>query len=194
MPPNFGNLSFLANLVNDLKSLLAIAFKTPLQAIGGLFSFLASVFGVIGFHSGSQASSSLPSQSLLPSLFSARILVFLVIAGSIAWMTSLIGIWLTSRLSDMRRLIAYLVTAIGALFMAVCIDWIFAIDMNQYPIKVLFASVTGVTLGIFLAKTNFLQTLEPDPEIIATRAGLLMCFALVAVGMVIVVQLAGLSR
>ena len=189
---------FFANLKTDLTKEVTKEvgkiFKTPIQAFGGLFAIITSVITAIKYVLQSAPSADVAPQSALLSVFPARVLAFMIIAGSIAWSISQLGIWMTARSNETLRLGAHLVTAFGALFMAACIDWIFASDIQKSPFVVLLFSIIGVTFAIFLAKTNFRQTLEPDPEIIAVRAGLLLNFALVATGLVIFVQLTGLSR
>lgn len=193
--PDLGGNNLFANLAIELKGHIEAAYKKPMAALMAAGAFPTSIYSVYEFFqttSDPYANSS-AAGSLL-SVFPARVIAFMVIAGSIAWSISMIGIWLTSVNNEARKLLAHLVTAFGALFMAACIEWIFEPDISKSPVIVLLFSIIGVTFGIFLAKTNFRFTLEPDPEVIAVRAGLLANFAAVATALVILVQLTGLSR
>ena len=191
--PDLGGGNVFANLSYELRGHLEEAYRKPLTAIGGGLALLTTFISIYEFFvkddKNSYSSSGVDFLSVCP----ARVIAFMIIAGSIAWTISLVGIWLTSVNNELRKLFAHLVTAFGALFMAACIEWIFQPDINKSPVIVLLFSIIGVTFGIFLAKTNFRLTLEPDPEVIAVRAGLLMNFAMVATALVILVQLTGLS-
>ncbi|MEM5495147.1 hypothetical protein [Hoeflea sp. AS16] len=176
-----------------MKSLIEEAFNKPLQGIVGAGSLITTGLSVLGFSQDKNEPYGSHFSTGLLSVFPARVIAFMIIAGSIAWTISLVGIWLTSVNNEVRKLFAHLVTAFGALFMAACIEWIFQPDISKSPVIVLLFSIIGVAFGIFLAKTNFRLTLEPDPEVIAVRAGLLMNFAMVATALVILVQLTGLS-
>ncbi|WP_417418552.1 hypothetical protein [Hoeflea sp.] len=191
--PDLGKKSIYANIVNEVKSLIEEAFNKPLQGIVGAGSLITTGLSVLGFSQDKNEPYGSHFSTGLLSVFPARVIAFMIIAGSIAWTISLVGIWLTSVNNEVRKLFAHLVTAFGALFMAACIEWIFQPDISKSPVIVLLFSIIGVAFGIFLAKTNFRLTLEPDPEVIAVRAGLLMNFAMVATALVILVQLTGLS-
>lgn len=191
--PNLGKGNVFANVANEMKSLIEEAYNKPLQGIAGAASLVTTGLSVLGFSQDQNPAYGSHFTSGLLSVFPARIIAFMIIAGSIAWTISLVGIWLTSVNNEVRKLMAHLVTAFGALFMAACIEWIFQPDISRAPVIVLLFSIVGVTFGIFLAKTNFRLTLEPDPEVIAVRAGLLMNFAMVATALVILQQLTGLS-
>lgn len=192
--PNLGGGSLLANVARELREHLERAYERPLAAFGGVLALFTTLLSVYEFFDQQSVPYSAPSSTQFLSVFPARVIAFMVIAGSIAWTISLIGIILTSVKNDARKIVAHLVTGFGALFMAACIEWIFQPDISRSPVIVLLFSIIGVTFGIFLAKTNFQLTLEPDPEIIAVRAGLLMNFATVAAGLVILAQVTGLSR
>ena len=188
-----GKKSIYANIVNELKGLVEEAFNKPIQGLMGAGSLVLTGLSALGFSQDKNEPYGSQFSTGLLSVFPARVIAFMIIAGSIAWTISLVGIWLTSVNNEVRKLLAHLVTAFGALFMAACIEWIFQPDISRAPVIVLLFSIVGVTFGIFLAKTNFRLTLEPDPEVIAVRAGLLMNFAMVATALVILQQLTGLS-
>lgn len=192
--PDLGGNNLFANLAYELKGHIEAAYKKPMAALMAAGAFPTSIYSVYEFFQKAGDPYGSSAGSSLLSVFPARVIAFMVIAGSIAWSISLLGIWLTSVNNEARKLLAHLVTAFGALFMAACIEWIFQPDISKSPVIVLLFSIIGVTFGIFLAKTNFRLTLEPDPEVIAVRAGLLMNFATVATALVILVQLTGLSR
>lgn len=189
-----GGKHILANMVNEVKAHFQEAFNKPIQGLVSAASLVTTGLSVLGFSQDQNHAYGSQFTTGLLSVFPARVIAFMIIAGSIAWTISLVGIWLTSVNNELRKLFAHLVTAFGALFMAACIEWIFQPDINKSPVIVLLFSIIGVTFGIFLAKTNFRLTLEPDPEVIAVRAGLLMNFAMVATALVILVQLTGLSE
>jgi len=192
--PDLGGGNVFANLSYELRGHVEEAYKKPLTAIGGGLALFTTFISIYEFFGKDDKSSNYGSSGTdLLSVFPARVIAFMIIAGSIAWTISLVGIWLTSVNNELRKLFAHLVTAFGALFMAACIEWIFQPDISKSPVIVLLFSIIGVAFGIFLAKTNFRLTLEPDPEVIAVRAGLLMNFAMVATALVILVQLTGLS-
>lgn len=191
--PDLGKKNIFANIATEVKTLIEEAYNKPIQGIVGTASLITTALSVLGFSQDQNQAYGRHFTSGLLSVFPARVIAFMIIAGSIAWTISMVGIWLTSVNNEVRKLLAHLVTAFGALFMAACIEWIFQPDINKSPVIVLLFSIIGVTFGIFLAKTNFRLTLEPDPDVIAVRAGLLMNFAMVATALVIMVQLTGLS-
>lgn len=191
--PRYGGFSILQTLRNvpkDAVSLLQKWMDSPLRSINEIKGFysnivafcatIATIFGYSVSSGSSNVNTSGQTSGLLGqvlSVFPARAMAFVIIAASIGWTISSFGIWLTSSRSPWSRPAGHFATLISAFFLAACIDWIFSPDLKIAPKLVLFCSIIGVALAVFLAKTNFKLTLEPDGHITMVRAEFLTTFA-----------------
>ena len=119
-------------------------------------------------------------------------MAFIIISASIGWTISTIGIWMTKRTSPWSRILSVFLTVLAAIFLAACIDWIFAIDLSRLPRIVLFFVVAGVAVSVLMAKANYKYTLEPDLAVTLRRSELLLVFAGSATFLVILRELTGL--
>ncbi|MGB7433487.1 MAG: hypothetical protein WA921_13565 [Ahrensia sp.] len=183
---------FVHNLKTDGVAHFIAGFNEPVRAMGSIVAFLGSVISLVGFFSAGGGATSGFRAPMILSVFPARVIAFALIAACIAWSLSSLNIWLTSQRDPLGRIAAHFITIIGAVFLAACIDWIFAPDIKNAPASVLFFVIVGVAFSVFLAKTNYKQTLEPSSELIALRAELLMSFAMSAALLVVFRHVTGL--
>lgn len=191
---------FFNNLIRDIKKTINNAKETPIDTIKTVGSVVASLTGGTLLFSGSDGGSSSVNYNYAPSIldgllsfFPGRIMAFFVLTMSLGWVISLIGIWLTKNITDIRSILAHTVTAFGAIFLALSIESIFKQDISQKPFFVLLLAILGVTFSIYIAKTNFKQNHKVRPEITAARASLLMNFSCVTACLVMFTQATGLS-
>lgn len=179
------------NLKRDVEALVAKGVNNPFKSVSDLVAFFASVCSVLGFFGATSASVGGTLQTpVFLSVFPTRVMAFAMIAASIGWTLSTFGIWTTSNQSPWSRIMGHFVNVLGAFFLAACIDWIFAPDLYHAPLLVLFFVVCGVALSVFLGKTNYRLTLEPDASVVSTRAEFLATFAFSAAALVILRQVA----
>lgn len=183
----------LNNAISEARAYFNSWPEQPLRMLIGTIAFTCSIITLVDILGGINTTQTYNSNSGLLSVFGARILAFLVIAASLGWSISMVGIWLTKNNNDMHSVIAHIFTAFGAVFMSACIGHIFKSDIDRAPYVVLMFSILGATIAIFLAKTNFKQTLSSDLEVTASRAALLMNFATVTAVLVVFTQITGLS-
>lgn len=179
------------NLKRDVEALVARGVNNPFKSVSDLVAFLSSVGSVFGFFGAASASvGGILQPPAFLSVFPARVIAFAVIAGSIGWTLSTFGIWATSNRGAWSRIMGHFANVLGAFFLAACIDWIFAPDLYRAPLLVLFFVVCGVAFSVFLGKTNYRLTLEPDANVVAARAEFLATFAFSAAALVILRQVA----
>lgn len=195
---------FIGILPAEFRYFWSYTKEHPLYAVGSVMALLANISGVSEFYSKYIAGKSQNTSSysrdqsgIIDSLlvfFPGRIMAFLILTLSLGWTISLIGIWLTKKSTDAGMIIAHVITAFGAIFMVLCIDVIFAKDITRAPFFVFLIAIIGVTLAVFIAKTNFQQNYESRLEITASRTALLMNFSLITAVLVVFSQVTGLSR
>ena len=155
------------------------AFDTPIQTMLGIISIVASVFGIIDFCGKRMGTSaSVMDWSPLVSNFQMRVVLFTLIAASVAGSISTIGKLLTIGNNNLAINFAHIFTFLGAFFLAACTEWIFAIDFRHASPFAYAASIGGVAFAVFLAKTNFSYSYQQDNKIRTSRAGLLANFAI----------------
>ncbi|WP_321341293.1 hypothetical protein [uncultured Cohaesibacter sp.] len=175
---------FIANFRKDFSELFGKAFETPIQAIGGAFSFVATGASILPLFAGSGSSSAGSSSSLLgissflTSNFPIRAVVFIVIAASIAFIISAIGKLLTLVSSEVVMIIAHFITLLAGLFIAANVDWIFAQDMKNNESLVLLCASLCIALAMYVAKANFYHSIHQSTAIQLRRAGLMANLAL----------------
>lgn len=204
----WGRLHFVGILPAEGQHFWNHTKEHPVYAFGSVLALLANIFGVHDFYSKhiagesqytSSGSSSYPHDQSgiidgLLGFFPGRIMVFLILTLSLGWTISLVGIWLTKTTTDTRMIIAHAITAFGAIFMVLYIDVIFASDITRAPLFVFLIAIIGVTLAVFIAKTNFQQSYESRLEVTASRTALLMNFSTVTAALVVFSQVTGLSQ
>lgn len=209
-PKNKAGLAFLKRfhftgaLPSEFQQLWNSAKKKPIYAAGSIVAMLTNIIGLFEFYSKYIAGKSQNTPSYrrdqsgvidsLLGFFPGRILAFLILTLSLGWTISLIGIWLTKKPTDTGMIIAHAITAFGAIFMVLCIDVIFAKDIARAPFFVFLIAIIGVTLAVFIAKTNFQQNYESRLEVTASRTALLMNFSSVTAVLVVFSQVTGLSQ
>ena len=167
------------NGLNEIFNWAQGAFDTPIQTTLGLLSFIPSIAGILGYLSnGMDDSASVMDLSPLVSNFQMRVVLFTLIAASIAGSISTIGKLLTIGNNTLAINFAHIFTFLGAFFLAACTEWIFAIDFRHASPFAYAASIGGVAFAVFLAKTNFSYSYQQDNKIRTSRAGLLANFAI----------------
>ena len=167
---------FWRNFANEPFKWALEAFDTPIQAIVGVVSFVSSIYGILDYYGIGQDGSG-ADWSPLWSNFQMRVVLFTIIAASIAGSISTIGKLLTIGNSSLAVKVAHIFTFLGAFFLAACTEWIFAADFQQASPFAYAASIGGAAFAVFLAKTNFSYSHQQGSEITASRAGLLANFA-----------------
>lgn len=197
-------LRFIGILPAEFRHFWKYTKEHPLYAVGSVMALFANISGVSQFYSQYIAGNSQNTSSyarnqsgIIDSLlvfFPGRIMAFLILTLSLGWTISLIGIWLTKKPTDTGMIIAHVITAFGAIFMVLCIDVIFARDITRAPFFVFLIAIIGVTLAVFIAKTNFQQNYESRLEVTASRTALLLNFSTVTAVLVVFSQVAGLSQ
>jgi hypothetical protein len=173
------------NFAADAWDYLRTVFENPGQAAFALISLIGSFCSI---YSVSSLGSSSSSNSGIGEGLSAfvgeasppiKLIIFVLMVASISWTTSMICILLTLRVDYIRLLVARTLVAFAAILTVFAIQFCFGLaDNNDLENQGFFLfAVIGIAIATFLSKTSFRYTREPNPEIIAERAGLLVFFA-----------------
>lgn len=175
---------FFQNFFADFLQFISLLIRNPGQAIIAAASVISSLTAVVDrfFGSNTQSSSSFSqnSSSLLNS-FPGRLFTFIIIVASISWASSMICILLTARKNEIRYMTARAIAVLAAMFTALSIEWHFQSELEKYPSSILVYAILGMAISVFLGKTSFRYTRDPDPDIMAERAGLLFIFSAVLI-------------
>jgi hypothetical protein len=174
-------VGFLGNIKKDSLGLAGYGYDSPLRALGSLLGVIGTLVSIVGFFwSGSSDSGGWNHANSWPITFpfSLRLGFFLLMTASIGWTVSTISIALTKHASPWAMVVARLGTLFAALFLATGIDWLFPREVRSTPGLVLALAVAGSAFAVYLAKTNFALTHEADVRVTASRAELLLVFAL----------------
>ncbi|MEM1364329.1 MAG: hypothetical protein AAGH82_01135 [Pseudomonadota bacterium] len=187
------------NTRRDFDRLMQQLFNNPLQSGFAIVAFVSSILSVVGWtFSGGFAGPSVTfnqngisvSSGLLSSL-PMRLMAYLAIVVTIAWWVSAISIYLTGRRDPASRIASHILVVLAALLLAAAVEWIFAVDLRQVSMVIMFFIGAGVVLAVLLAKFNFEQTRDPDTGLILARAEILTTFTVASVIFVFIPRFAG---
>ncbi|MEP3199077.1 MAG: hypothetical protein ABJO57_14460 [Lentilitoribacter sp.] len=181
----FDTGDFLKNFAADLWEYARILYANPGQAIPAIVSFLGSLISVyqILFPDAPTTRSFSNPNSIWNSL-PAQFFIFIFVVACLSWTTSMICILLTARVNEIRFMAARALSGLAAILSVMAIQWSFNLDVSHGTNTVFVYAILGMALASFLAKTCFRYTKDPDPVIMAERAGLLLIYAVTTIVMV----------
>lgn len=181
----FDTGGFFRNFLADLWEYAGILYANPGQAIPAIVSFIGSVISIYQIlFPGSPETKTISNVNSLWNSLPAQLILFIFVVSCISWTTSMICILLTARINEIRFMAARALSVFAAILTVLAIQWCFNLNVNQGTNTVFVYAILGMALATFLAKTCFRYTRDPDPVIMAERAGLLLIYAATTIVMV----------